>query len=90
MFDANKSWEVSLKGNACNVSVHYNAYDKPDILNFHKYLMVKNFNFHPNEHIEGFCYYLFAVNLNRCMGSCNPLKDPSNGIEYVFQIKQKI
>ena len=52
--------------------------------------MVKNFNFHPNWHIEGFCYYLFAVNLNRCMGSCNPLKDPSNGIEYVFQIKQKI
>ena len=90
MFGANKSREVSLKGNAYNISVHYNAYNKRDIFNFHKYLMIKNFNFHPNGHIEGFCYYLFAVNLNRCMGSFIPFKDPSNGIKYVLQIKQKI
>ena len=34
--------EVSLKGNVYDFSVHYNAIDKCDILNMHKYLMVKN------------------------------------------------
>ena len=34
--------EVSLKGNMCYFSVYDNAFEKSDILNIHKYLMVKN------------------------------------------------
>ena len=34
-------------------------------------------NLHSNEYIEEFCYYPFAVNLDRCAGSCNPLDDVS-------------
>ena len=34
-------------------------------------------NLHPNEYIERLCYYLFAVNLDRCMGNCNTLNDLS-------------
>ena len=41
-FDATKSREISLKGNVFDFSVNYNAIDKSDILNIHKYLMVKN------------------------------------------------
>ena len=28
-------------------------------------------NLHPNEYSQGLRYYKFAVNLDRCMGSCN-------------------
>ena len=41
-FGATESREVSLKGNVYDFSVDYNAIDKSDILNIHKYLMVKN------------------------------------------------
>ena len=41
-FVAVESREVSLKGNVCYVSVDYNAIDKSDILNIHKYFMFKN------------------------------------------------
>ena len=34
--------EKSLKGNVYDFSVDYNVIDKSDILNIHKYLMVKN------------------------------------------------
>ena len=37
-------------------------------------------NLHPNEYIEGVCYYLFAVNLNRCIRNCNTLNDLSNKV----------
>ena len=33
---------------------------------------------HPNEYIEELRCYPFAVNLDRCMGSCNTLNDLSN------------
>ena len=45
-------------------------------------------NLDPNEHSEEFHYYLFAVKLDRYIGSCNTLNVLS--IKYVFQIKQKI
>ena len=35
-------------------------------------------NLHPNQYIEGQCYYPFAVKLNRYMGSFNTLNDLSN------------
>ena len=38
-------------------------------------------NLHPNEYIEGLHCYPFAVNLDRCMGSCNTLSDLSNETE---------
>ena len=37
-------------------------------------------NLHPNEYIQGLWYYPFAVNLDRCFGSCNTLCDLSNRI----------
>ena len=42
VFSVIESREVYLKGNVFNFSVDYNAIDKSDILNIHKYLMVKN------------------------------------------------
>ena len=35
---------------------------------------------HPNEYIHEFHYYLFAVKLDKCVGSCNTLKDLSNKV----------
>ena len=37
-------------------------------------------NLHPNEYTEGLCYYPFAVNSDRSMGSCNILNDLSKRI----------
>ena len=41
-FDAVDSREVTLKGNVFDFSVDYNAIDKSDILNIHKYLIINN------------------------------------------------
>ena len=41
-FNALKSREVSLNENVYDFSVGYNHIDKSDILNIHKYLMIKN------------------------------------------------
>ena len=35
-------------------------------------------NLHPKEYGHKLHYYSFAVNLERCTGSCNTLNDPSN------------
>ena len=35
-------------------------------------------NLHPNEYSKEFHYDLFAVKLDRCVGSCNTLNDLSN------------
>ena len=37
-------------------------------------------NLHPIEYIQGLGYYPFAVNLDRCVGSCNTLNGLSNQI----------
>ena len=37
-------------------------------------------NLHPNEYSQEFQYYLFAVKLDRCVGSCNALNDSSNKV----------
>ena len=41
-FGASDYREVSLKRNVHNFSVDYSAIDKSEILNIHKYLIVKN------------------------------------------------
>ena len=41
-FRAAETRQVSLKGNIYDFPVDYNAIDKSNILNIHKYLMVKN------------------------------------------------
>ena len=41
-FGATLSTEISLKGNVYDFSVYYDVIDKSEILNIHKYLMVKN------------------------------------------------
>ena len=35
-------------------------------------------NLHPNKYCQGLHYYPFAIDLNRCVGSCNTLKDLFN------------
>ena len=37
-------------------------------------------NLLPNEYSQSLCYHLFAVNLDRCVGSCNSLNDLSNSV----------
>ena len=37
-------------------------------------------NLHPNEYSQEFHYYPFAVNLDRCVGSCNTLNDLPNKV----------
>ena len=37
-------------------------------------------NLHLNEYSHEFHYYLFAVKLDRCVGSCNTLNDLSNKV----------
>ena len=37
-------------------------------------------NLHPNEYIQELHCFPFAVNLNRCAGSCNTLDNVSNKI----------
>ena len=37
-------------------------------------------NLHPNEYSQEFHYYLFAVKLDRCVGSCNIMNDLSNKV----------
>ena len=37
-------------------------------------------NLHPNEYSEELCHYLFAVNLDRCMESCNTLRNLFNKV----------
>ena len=34
-------------------------------------------NLHPNEYSQEFHYYLFAVKLDRCVGTCNTLNELS-------------
>ena len=35
-------------------------------------------NLHPNEYTQGFHYYPFAVDLDRCVGNCNTINNFSN------------
>ena len=37
-------------------------------------------NLQPNEYTQGLCYYRFAVNLDRCVRTCNTLHDLSNKV----------
>ena len=37
-------------------------------------------NFYPKEYSQKFHYYLFAVNIDRCVGSCNILNDLANKV----------
>ena len=41
-FDHADTKEISFKGNVYDFSVDYEAIDKSNILNIHKYLMIKN------------------------------------------------
>ena len=41
-FDKNESGEASLKRDMYGFLIDHNPINKSDILNFHKYLMVKN------------------------------------------------
>ena len=44
-------------------------------------------NLHPNEYNHELHYYLFAVKLDRCVGSCNTLNDLSNKVCFPNKIE---
>ena len=59
------------------------------VSNHTKYVLLSNqrcmsqptiINLHPNEYSQEFHYYPFAVNLDRCVGSCNTLNDLPNKV----------
>ena len=37
-------------------------------------------NLHPNEYVQEFYYYLYAIKLDRCVGSCNTLNEVFNQV----------
>lgn len=47
-------------------------------------------NLHPNEYCQGLCYYPFAINLDRCTGSCNSLNDLPNRLGVPNKTRFKI
>ena len=51
-------------------------------------IQLTRFNLHPDGYSKKFHNYPFAVNLARCVGSCNTLM--TYLIKYVFQTKQKM
>ena len=59
------------------------------VSNHTKYVLLSNqrcmsqptiINLHPNEYSQEFHNYPFAVNLDRCVGSCNTLNDLPNKV----------
>ena len=59
------------------------------LLTIQKYVLFSNekceiqptlINLHPIEYSQDFCYYPFAVKLDRCVGSCNTVDDLSNKV----------
>ena len=59
----------------CVLSINEKCMTRPTLINLHL-----------KEYGQEFHYYPFAVKLDRCVGSCNPLNDYL--IKHVFQIKQ--
>ena len=52
-----------------------------DILSYQKCLIQPTFiSFHPNDYSQEFNYYPFAVKLDKCVGSCNTLKEFSRKV----------
>ena len=61
--------------------VNASNHTKCVLLNNQKYMTQPTLiNLHPNEYSQEFCYYRFAVILDRCIGSCNTLNDLSNKV----------
>ena len=76
MFGLNKIF-VGLLTGLVNGSNHTNCV----LLSNQKYMTRSNLiNLHPNEYSQEFQYYLFAVKLDRCVGSCNTLNDLYNKV----------
>ena len=51
-----------------------------DITNIHTYLIIQNDQPTLIKYSEELCYYPFAVNLDKCAGSCNTLDDLSSRV----------
>ena len=75
MLQLNRKMLIVLLSSEVNASNHA----KSLCLSNQKYEIQPSLvNFHPNEHSQGFQYYLFPVKLDWCFGSCNTLIDLSN------------
>ena len=75
MFEFIKKALIGLLGSLVNTTKHA----KCVFLN-NQWCMIQptTINLHPIEYIQGLGYYPFAVNLDRCVGSCNTLNGLSN------------
>ena len=69
------------------------------VSNHTKYVLLSNqrcmsqptiINLHPNEYSQEFHNYPFAVNLDRCVGSCNTLNDLPNKVCVSNKTEDKI
>ena len=70
MFGVIKKMLIVLLSNVVNGSDH----TKCVALNNQKCIIQTTLvDLHPNEYIQAFHYYPFAVKLDRCVGSCNAL-----------------
>ena len=68
---------IEILTNIVNASNHTKCLS----LNNHQCIVqVSLINLHPNEYNQGLCYYPFAVNLDRCVGSCNTFNNLSNRV----------
>ena len=53
------------------------------LLSIRKYMTQTTLiNLHPNEHSQEFHYYLFAVKLDTCIGSCDTVNDLPNKVYF--------
>ena len=77
MFDLLQKTFIGLLASTVNASNHTKCIS----LNNEQCMTQPTFiNLHPNEYSQGLRYYLFTVNLDRCVGSSNALDGLSNRV----------
>ena len=84
MFRLIKKMFIRLLSGIVNASNHSNC-----VLLGNQKCMIQPtlINLHPNEYSQKLHYYPFAVNLDRCTGSCNTLNDLSSRICFPNETK---
>ena len=75
MFELIKKIFIGLLTSIVNVSNHTKCLS---LGNQKCKIQPSHINLHPNNYIQEFHYYPFAVKLDRCVGSCSSLNDLSN------------
>ena len=77
MLPLNKKMFIELFTSIANASNHIKCVS----LNNQQYMVEPALiNLYLNDYSQGLCYYPLAINLERCIGSCNVLNDLSNRV----------